>query len=116
MVALTSSTHNPYLVTGWGARKLTAWSSASVRLDFSQWFDIHGADPRLNPMVVPTADPDRQGGHRLDLLLGLNVFANEGRLSGLRLGLEGGLPLYQHLNGPQLKTTWMIQASIEKTF
>ncbi len=83
---------------------------------WSQWFDIGGADPRLNAGMVPTADPELRAGQRLDLLLGLNVFADRGRLDGLRIAFEAGLPVYQHLDGPQLETDWLTSVSVEWTF
>ena len=107
---------NTYEVTGWGARKINDWSSGSLRLKWSQWFNIHGADPALNPAMVPTADPNRRAGRRLDVLFGANVFAAEGRLDGLRLGLEGGVPVYQWLDGPQLETDWIMSLTVEWTF
>lgn len=75
---------NAYEVSGWGARKITRWASGSVRLVWDQWLDIHGADSVLMPMMVPTADPKLRAGRRLMVMLGANVFAEEGRLEGLR--------------------------------
>ncbi len=104
-----------YDVTAWGARKVTHWSSASLRLGWTQRFDIVGADPALNPRIVPTADPDLQAGRRLDILLGLNLFQDAGRLEGLRVTAEAGLPVYQRLDGPQLETDWTTSLTIEWT-
>ncbi len=50
------------------------------------------------------------------MLFGANVFAGEGRLEGLRLGLEGGLPVYQWLAGPQLETDWIMSMTVEWNF
>ncbi|MEZ5284700.1 MAG: hypothetical protein R2712_07815 [Vicinamibacterales bacterium] len=58
--------------TGWVARRFSRWLSASARLEGSAWGNVHGADPALNPRMVPTADPLLRGGERLDLGLGLN--------------------------------------------
>lgn len=100
----------------WGARKLTDWSSVSLRLNWAQWFDVVGADPLLNPALVQTANPDLQAGRRLDLLAGVNVFSMGDRLSGLRLTLYGGAPVYQDLDGPQLETDWTLGFAAEWTF
>jgi len=105
-----------YHVTGWGARRLADWLSASLRLDFAGWGDIHGADPRLNPRVVPTADPDLRAGRSLSVLLGVNVFQIDGALGGNRLALEVGTPVYQWLDGPQLETDWSLSLSWDWTF
>jgi hypothetical protein len=107
---------NVWLVTGWGARALTDFMSASLRLEGQGWMNIHGSDGALNPMMVPTADPDLRAGERLDMLFGVNVFASEGTFEGNRISVEGGLPVYQRLDGPQLETTWMMRVSWEWTF
>lgn len=99
---------NRYLQTGWVARRWTEWLSTSARLDWQIWGNIDGADPDLNPAVVPTADPDRRGRQRLDLLFGANLYAPKGKLSGHRLSIEGGFPIYQDLDGPQLETDWQL--------
>lgn len=103
-------------VTVWGTRRVTSWLSASLRLDWSWWGNIDGADPQLNPALVPTADPNRRGGHRLDFLPGVNIFQLEGPLAGNRFTIEGGVPLYQWLYGPQLETDWMLSAAWDWTF
>jgi len=103
-------------VTGWGARSLSDWLSASLRLEGSGWGDIDGADPALNPAMVPTADPELRAGKRIDLLFGLNLFESDGTFAGNRIVLEAGLPVYQALDGPQLETSWRIQVGWEFTF
>ena len=102
--------------TVWAARKFTDWFSSSVRIDGRAWGNIHGEDPQLNPSMVPTADTDRRAGERLDLLLGVNLFALGGRLEGHRIALEGGVPIYQNLDGPQLETDWLLSVSWQWTF
>jgi len=104
---------NAYEVSGWGARKITPWASGSIRLAWDQWMNIHGADPVLNPMMVPTADPNLRAGRRLMVMLGVNVFAEQGRFKGLRGTIEGGIPVYQHLDGPQLETDWSLSFTLE---
>lgn len=100
----------------WGSRGLTEWLSTSVRLEAKGWGDIDGSDPALNPAMVPTADPNRRAGERIDALLGFNLFSSGGVLSGNRLALEAGLPLYQRLDGPQLETDWRVRVSWDWTF
>jgi hypothetical protein len=105
-----------YRVSAWVARLVLDWLSFSVRPEWSQWTNIHGSDPRLNPAVVPTADPGKRAGHRLDTLFGMNLFATEGILAGQKLAFEGGIPVYQWLDGPQLETEYRMTATWTYTF
>ena len=93
-------------LTAWLARQLGPLFSASLRAKASFWGDIDGADKDLNPMMVPTADPDRRGGSRVDILAGLSLQGPNGPLQGHSLSLELGFPVYQKLDGPQLETDW----------
>jgi len=109
------SLENAFDATAWGAWDWYNWVSTSARLDWSSWGNIDGADPALNPAVVPTADPKLRGGDRLDLLFGLNFFVPEGPqfIRGLRLATEFGFPIYQDLNGPQLETDWILWLGLQ---
>lgn len=93
--------------TAWGARRFGQFSG-SLRLAAAHWNNIHGQDDDLNPAMVPTADPDRQAGDRVDALVGLNYHVGgNSALRGNRLALEIGAPVYQDLDGPQLETDWL---------
>lgn len=94
--------------TAWFQYQFIEMLSGSVRLKYNLWGNYDGADPSLNPMLVPTADPDRRGGQSVDLLLGLNLYIKDGPLKGHRFAIEGGLPVWQKLSGPQLETDWMV--------
>ncbi|MBC2600557.1 transporter [Puniceicoccus vermicola] len=96
--------------TSWIAREWADWVSSSFRIDGSIWGNIDGANDDLNPMMIPTADPKNQGGKRVDLALGFNFYKPDGRLAGNRLGIEVGAPVYQDLDGPQMKTDWTVTA------
>ena len=85
-------------------------------MDWKRRNNISGADPALNPAIVPTADPNRRGGDRLDLLFGFNLYASGETLTGHRLALEGGFPIYESLDGPQLETDWLITVGWQYAF
>lgn len=106
-------------VTSWLQRAmgpLTSW----LRLAYSSTGRIKGRDPEIEKLLnpskmkgapMPDADPDNYGGQRLDGLIGVSV------LNGpVSIGIEGGVPLYQNLNGLQLKTTWTLNAGIQIMF
>ena len=106
-----------FKVNGWLQRALgpvTSW----VRLAYNTTGRIDGQDPEiqklLDPMMgapTPDADPNNYGGQRLDGAIGLSLM--KGPVS---LGVEAGLPLYQRLNGLQLKTDWFLTAAIQVMF
>ena len=99
---------NQAIGTAWLAWALRDWVSPTLGLDAQIWGDIEGADPALNSMMVPTADPTLRGGRRVDLKPGLTLYAPTGKLEGHRLSLEAVLPVFQSLHGPQLKTAWSL--------
>ncbi len=107
---------NRVSLTVWGAREWTDWLSTSFRLHGQWWGDIDGRDDDLSPMMVPTADPDRRGGQRLDALFGVNLYGRSGWLKGHRIGVEFGLPVYQRLDGPQLETDWLLTIGWQYAF
>ena len=97
----------------WSAYQFCQSFSGSVRLAASDVDRIDGANPNLNPNMVPTADPNNFGGEQVNLLLGLNYLHNA---SGHRLALEFGKPVYQDLNGPQMRTNWIATVGWQKAF
>lgn len=103
-------------LTGWGAWRWSEHLSSSLRLTASKWGSIAGADPELNPAVVPTANPGLQAGERIDLALGVNAWTGTGWLAGHRLAAEFGVPVYQDLDGPQLEMDWVLTLGWQVSF
>jgi len=101
-----------YEVSAYGAYRWIQWLSTSLRFKWKDWANYEGRDPniaRTNPMgvpLVPTAETNRRGGERLDILGGINILFPE--VMGLEnhLGLEFGVPIYQNLDGPQLESDY----------
>jgi len=56
------------------------------------------------------------GGRRIDLLLGLNLYAPSGILKGQRLAVEAGAPVYQSLDGPALQMDWLVRVGWQWIF
>lgn len=102
--------------TAWAAVPVRRWVSVSARIAYGYTGNIHGADRSLNPAAVPTADPDLRKGHALTLLGGVNFAVPLGPLGSHRFGFEGGAPVYQDLDGPQLETDWRIIAGWQLPF
>ncbi len=107
---------NKYQVSGWVARNWTDWLSTSLRLTGTTWGDIDGADDRLNPMMIPTADPELRNGTQINLGFGVNLYAPEGNLQGSRLAMEFELPILRDLDGPQLETDWQLTVGLQSSF
>ncbi len=105
-----------HMGTAWAAYRWAPWISSSLRVMAQTMEKIDGFDP-LIVAPVQTANPNFQGGERVDLLLGVNLIAREdaGHLCGHRLALEAGMPVYQNLNGPQLSTDWTFTVGWQKT-
>lgn len=114
--------------------KLNAWlqralgpAATWVRLAYSDTGSINGHDDKLqqtlddrySPMPMtrymaastPDADPDNYGGQRLDAFIGASV-----PLGGVSLGVEAGMPLYQDLNGLQMKNDWYLTGGVQVMF
>ena len=107
---------NQYQGNLWAARKWTDWFSTSFRVSGEIVEDIDGADPRMNPAMVPTADPDLRAGEIVSLGLGANFIVPSGPLTGLSLSVEGILPVYQRLDGPQLARDYAVIVGLGKAF
>ncbi|WP_414622272.1 transporter [Calothrix sp. CCY 0018] len=107
---------NKYQLSGWVARNWTDWLSTSLRLIGTTWGDIDGADDRLNPMMIPTADPDLRNGTQINLGFGINLYAPEGNLQGSRLAMEFELPILRDLDVPQLETDWQFTLGLQSSF
>ena len=102
--------------TAWVQRLWLDWLSTSVRVKGSTWGNYAGADPTLSPSMIPTADPDLRGGDRIDLAPGVNLVLPLGPLGQHRIAAEALLPVYRHLNGPQLENDWMLVVGWQKAF
>ncbi len=105
---------NIYQASAWAARKWTNWLSSSIRLQGESEQNIIGADPRLDPLQVSTADPDLRGGERINLGLGLNFLVASGPFQGVGLGLETVIPIFQGLDGPQVERDYVISIVLRK--
>jgi hypothetical protein len=104
------------VLNAWAARKLTDSFSGSVRLNGDLWGNIVGADHRLNQSLVPSNVPGLQAGRLLNLLFGVNYVVPTGVLRGQRVGVEGGIPVFQSLMGPQLQQRYQIWVNVSLTY
>lgn len=121
VIRLEDENHEDYSLgdehrfTAWGSYLWKPWISTSIRIAGQTIDEISGQNPDI-VAPVQTADPDNQGGERVDLLLGMNLIGQEGVIAGHRLAFEFGAPIYQHLNGPQLESDWTFTVGYQKAF
>lgn len=106
-------------VTGWIQRAFGP-ASAWLRLAYDKTGRIRGRDAEIQKLLDPDptvgasspgADPDNYGGQRIDGLIGVSI--TKGCFSA---GVEGGVPLYQELNGLQLETDWLLTVGFQSMF
>lgn len=88
--------------TLWGSYLFTPAVSVSARLSGEHESKIDGRDTAIMG-ASPAADPDNFGGNRLSAGLGLNTVVTSGAMKGHRFSAEITTPVYEDLNGPQLK-------------
>lgn len=100
----------------WLAGKWAPWISSSVRVAGTSHRDVQGADTALDPTVSPLNDPTLQWGNHVRGVVGTNLYLPSGPLRGNRLAVEFTWPLYQNLDGPQLRDKWAVAAGWQATF
>ncbi len=67
-------------------------------------------------IMAPPMDTNNHGGTRVEAGIGLSVVVPDGPLQGHRLAIEALTPIYQDLNGPQLKRGWTMTVGWQKAF
>jgi len=107
---------NRYSLNNWFAIKASDVFSFSLRFKGERIGEIEGVNPALNPMMVITADTANSGGTIVDGGVGINFYIPGGTLKNLRIGAELSHPLYQDLNGVQLKTNEVFTTGIQYAF
>ena len=104
-----------HTLTAWASYQFAPWISASARIASETQNRISGIDATI---IAPaqTADPNFQGGDRVDLLFGFNLVGQSGFFTGHQIAVEFSFPIYQDLNGPQMKTDWHMTMGYQKAF
>ncbi len=99
----------------WGSYALVPATSVSLRVTGETESKIDGNDDQITA-PVQTANPNNYGGKRLSTSLGFNTVFPTGTLKGHRFSVEATLPVYQDLNGTQLKRDKAIMLGWSKSF
>jgi hypothetical protein len=106
---------NRVYLTGYGEYGVGHGVFLSARLIQEYAGKIDGRDENING-TSPTTDPDNYGGWKTSTGLGMTYAFPKGPLQGNNLGAEFVVPVYQNLNGPQLKDNWGVWAGIRSGF
>ena len=106
---------NKHQFTTWGSYAIDPAVSVSARVTAESEGSIDGIDSQIVAPVT-TADPDNYGGERIAASLGLNTVIPNGVLQGHRFSVEGTIPFYQDLNGPQLERDYAVTLGWSKSF
>ena len=98
------------------ARELEDSVSISAGIRGELWKNIHGSDPSLDPTDEPTKDPNLQGGKLLSALFGITFHPQGGAFKGQHFHALLDLPVFQSLDGPQLKKKWGVRVGWQIEF
>ena len=102
-------------LTGWASYLFTNAVSASARVSFQSQGSIDGQDPQIMA-PVQTANPDNFGGEIVSAGIGVNLAGQSGFVKNQRLAFEFTKPLYQNLNGVQMKTDMTLTVGWQYAF
>jgi len=102
----------------WISYNWNTWLSNSIRSELMVSEKITGFDSEIagQRLTDPAADINNYGGSRASLLGGINILLPSGKLKGLRISAEYGLPFYQNLNGLQMTLKSTFYTSIQYGF
>lgn len=90
--------------------------STSLGFHYEDWGNIRGDDDDQNPMMTPTADPDRRAGRTVNALAAATWLFIGGPFDGHRLAAEINIPVYRNLDGPQLETDLTLVVGWQKAW
>lgn len=93
----------------WGGYTVTHGVTLTARIAGSAQGGIHGSDPAISGLMQGS-NPNYYGGRKVDAFAGLDLSGVAFGLKGVNLSLEAGDTVYQNLNGPQLGSSWQVNA------
>ena len=107
---------NEATVNAWLAYQWLSFLSSSVRLEGTVADKISGNDPTLYAFNELSANTSNYGGQRVNCAIGSVFQVKNGFFKNNRLGVECSLPVYQNLNGTQMKSNNTLTASWSMAF
>ncbi|EQA46039.1 hypothetical protein LEP1GSC050_3998 [Leptospira broomii serovar Hurstbridge str. 5399] len=107
---------NRYEASFWIGLKVKDWISFLGRIQLDKWENLSGSDPSLPIAMNPQNDPEKQGGRRTIAFAGTNIKLPLISDLETRINFEYGVPIQQHLNGPQLGLKSAFNVSAQALF
>lgn len=98
---------NEATLNSWMAWQWLNFLSSSIRIEGNKTGKIQGYDPTIYNYNEPSSNPNNYGGKKLNCFVG-SVF----NLYHIQLGIEYGFPIYQSMNGLQMKLQQTINLSL----
>lgn len=92
-------------VNAWGGFTWVPGLTTTIRANFNIQSPIAGAD-WLMLGKLQSANPNFYGGKRIEAYVGADIDGKLFGAPGFSIGVEGGAPVFQNLNGPQLSRNW----------
>ena len=92
--------------TIWSAFKVSKKLSLSTSINYYKLKNLEGYDSDLNSMMNPLVNSINSGRSQIDFGIGSNYIIPSTSLNKLRLSIQASYPLYQNVNGIQMKNTW----------
>jgi hypothetical protein len=103
---------NELAITSWSAYKWRKWFSHSIRVEYNYANAITGFDNRLYSINEPSSNAMNSGGEKISAYLGANFYVK----SGNKFSIEYGIPVYQNVNGIQMKQQQILYAGWQIIF
>ncbi len=98
-------------VNGWVGYSWVPGFTTTARINVNVQNHIVGADGWIIGKIQ-AADPTSYGGKRIELFGGASLDGKLVGVPGVSLLVEGGIPVYQNLVGPQLAKAWQATAAL----
>jgi hypothetical protein len=102
---------NSYMLSGWGAYRITSNLSSSLRLSYNKSDEINGLDSNILAPVT-TANPANYGIDSVDIAFGINAVVARNH----RIALEYQVPISYHVNGVQMDMDNMLTIGYQLAF
>ena len=93
---------NNYAINTWGAYRVNSWMSVSLRGEGVKVGSIEGKDDELMAMMSPPNNAANSGQDLIRAHAGVNLYFAD-FWKGLHIGTEFGVPVYQNVEGVQMK-------------